>query len=180
MVAVMNFQALTDLAGGRLGIIDTMCPLCSHQRRPQNRRKRVMRLWVDTDAITFCCVHCGAKGYVLADNRSRLPEVDRERCEQRRAEAVRYQADYDETQLRKALWLWRRSRPAEGTIVEAYIAARGLRLEPLPAPLRFLPPTKPERHPAMIVAFGIPEEPEPGRLSINDGAYAAFTDAVEA
>jgi hypothetical protein len=36
--------------------------------------------------------------------------------------------------------------------------------------LRFLPPTKPERHPAMIVAFGIPEEPEPGRLSINDGA----------
>jgi hypothetical protein len=166
----MNFQALTDLAGGRLGVIDTVCPLCSHERRPQNQRKRVLRLWVDTDAITFCCVHCGAKGYVLADNRSRLPEVDRERCEQRRAEAVRYQADYDETQLRKALWLWGRSCPAEGTIVEAYIAARGLSLEPLPATLRFLPPTKPERHPAMIVAFGIPEEPEPGRLSINDGA----------
>jgi hypothetical protein len=46
-VAAMNFQALTDLAGGRLGVIDTVCPLCSHQRRPQNRRKRVLRcpLW---------------------------------------------------------------------------------------------------------------------------------------
>ena len=77
----MNFQALTDLAGGRLGVIDTVCPLCSHQRRPQNRRKRVLRLWVDTDAITFCCVHCGAKGYVLADNRRRLTEGGRERYE---------------------------------------------------------------------------------------------------
>jgi hypothetical protein len=106
----------------------------------------------------------------LADNRRRLTEGGRERYEQRRAEAVRHQADHDKTQLRKALWLWGRSCPAEGTIVEAYLAARGLRLEPLPATLRFLPPTKPERHPAMIVAFGIPEEPEPGRLSINDGA----------
>ena len=25
-VAAMNFQALTDLAGGRLGVIDTVCP----------------------------------------------------------------------------------------------------------------------------------------------------------
>jgi hypothetical protein len=87
VVAAMNFQALTDLAGGRLGVIHTVCPLCSHQRRPQNRRKRVLRLWVDTDAITFCCVHCGAKGYVLADNRRRLTEGGRERFELRRAEA---------------------------------------------------------------------------------------------
>jgi hypothetical protein len=74
----MNFQALTDLAGGRLGVIDTVCPLCSHQRRPQNRRKRVLRLWVDTDAITFCCAHCGAKGYALADNRHK-PHPSRSR-----------------------------------------------------------------------------------------------------
>ena len=62
----MNFQVLADLADGRLGVVDTTCPLCSHQRHRQNQRKRILRLWVDTDAITFCCVHCGAKGYALA------------------------------------------------------------------------------------------------------------------
>jgi hypothetical protein len=166
----MNFQALTDLAGGRLGVIDTVCPLCSHQRRPQNRRKRVLRLWVDTDAITFCCAHCGAKGYALADNRHKPTQADRERHQQRRVEAIRYQAEYDATQHRKALWLWRQSRPAESSIVETYLAARGLRLDRLPATLRFLSPTKPEYHPAMIAPFGIPDEPQPGLLAIDGGA----------
>jgi Toprim domain len=166
----MNFHELADLAGGKLGVIDTTCPLCSHRRRRQNQRKRVLRLWCDTDAITFCCVHCGAKGYALADNPHKLTQADRERHQQRRVEAVRRQADYDETQHRKALWLWQQSRPAEGTIVEAYLTARGLKLECLPATLRFLPMTKPEYHPAMIAPFGIPEEPEPGHLAIDDGA----------
>jgi hypothetical protein len=121
----MKFHELAELTGGKLGIIDTTCPLCSHQRSPQNERKRVLRLWAHADAITFCCVHCGAKGYVLADNRRRLTEGGRERYEQRRAEAVRHQADHDKTQHHKALWLWRRSCPAEGTIIEAYLAARG-------------------------------------------------------
>jgi hypothetical protein len=165
----MNFQALADLAGGKFGVVDTTCPLCSHQRRRQNQRKRVLRLWCDTDAITFCCVHCGAKGYALADNRHKLTEADRERHRQRRSEAIRHQADYDERQHGKALWLWWQSRPAKGTIVETYLGSRGLELW-LPATLRFLPPTKPEHHPAMIAAFGIPEEPEPGCLAIADGA----------
>jgi hypothetical protein len=166
----MNFQVLADLADGRLGVVDTTCPLCSHQRHRQNQRKRILRLWVDTDAITFCCVHCGAKGYALADKRQKLTQADRERHQQHCAEAVRHQADYEQSQLRKARWLWQQSRPAEGTIVEAYLAARGIRLQQLPATLRFLTPTKPEHHPAMIAAFGFPEEPEPGRIAITEGA----------
>src|SRR6266566_4866248 len=106
----MNFQALTDLAGGRLGVIDTVCPLCSHQRRPQNRRKRVLRLWVDTDAITFCCVHCGAKGYVLADNRRRLTEGGRERYE-REGFWPRQQGDVEAGQVGAGCPRQRCSRP---------------------------------------------------------------------
>jgi hypothetical protein len=60
--------------------------------------------------------------------------------------------------------------PGRDSIVETYLAARGLRLDRLPATLRFLSPTKPEYHPAMIAPFGIPEEPEPGLLAIDGGA----------
>lgn len=63
--------------------------------------------------------------------------------------------------------LWRRSTPIEGTPAEKYL--RGRRCNgALPATLRFLAPRKREHHPAMIAAFCIPDEPEPGRLEIRD------------
>ena len=68
----MNFQMLAHLADGKLGIVDTTCPLCSHDRRRPNQNKKVLRLWCDIHIITFCCVHCGAKGYVLDDDRHKL------------------------------------------------------------------------------------------------------------
>jgi len=69
-------------------------------------------------------------------------------------------------QLRKALWLWGRSQPARGTIVEQYLASRQIRLTAMPFTLRFLPPQKAGQHPAMIAAFGLPAEPAPGELQI--------------
>jgi len=33
--------------------------------------------------------------------------------------------------------------------------------------LGYLPPSRPDHHPALIGAFGIPQEPEPGRLAIS-------------
>jgi putative DNA primase/helicase len=62
-------------------------------------------------------------------------------------------AEYARRQREKAQWLWRISRPASGTIVEAYLKARGLTMPP-PATVRFLKPLKPEHHPAAIVAYG--------------------------
>jgi phage/plasmid primase-like uncharacterized protein len=55
----------------------------------------------------------------------------------------------DETMLQAALALWRRSQPAEGTLVEAYLRARGIRI-PIPATLRYLPSG---RHPATNQVF---------------------------
>jgi hypothetical protein len=73
----------------------------------------------------------------------------------------------------KARWLWQRSQLIQGTLAEIYLRhERGISC-PLPATLRFLPGN--ERYPpAMIAAFVIPEEHEPGSLSVN----AVHVDAV--
>jgi hypothetical protein len=72
-------------------------------------------------------------------------------------------ADYEREQHEKAAWLWSRRKPITGTIGERYLRARGITC-PLPPTLAFLPPYRPEHHPAMIAAFGLCDEPEPGLL----------------
>jgi putative DNA primase/helicase len=63
-----------------------------------------------------------------------------------------------------ARWLWSQRKPIAGSIAERYLRqARGY-IGPLPATLAFLAPRKPEHHPAMIAAFAVPDEPEPGVL----------------
>jgi len=74
-----------------------------------------------------------------------------------------------EQQLGKARWLWRTAAPARGTPAETYLRSRGIEVPP-PATIRFLTPRKTGHHPAMVVAFGLPIEPEPGALDIADDA----------
>jgi hypothetical protein len=80
-------------------------------------------------------------------------------------------------QRRKAQWLWSKSPPAEGSIVEKYLRSRGIDFEraisgpePIPGTIRYLEPQKRDHHPAMIAAFGLADEPEPGSLHINEDA----------
>jgi hypothetical protein len=79
--------------------------------------------------------------------------------------AVKGTSEYERQQQEKASWLWHQRRPIAGTVAEKYLRdARG-HTGPLAKTLAFLSPRKPEQHPAMIAAFGIPEEPEPGVLA---------------
>jgi hypothetical protein len=72
----------------------------------------------------------------------------------------------------KALALWRRRQPLEGRPACRYLReARGYN-GPIPATLGFLP-ARGENPPAMIAAFGVAEEPEPGALAIRDEAIRA-------
>ena len=72
---------------------------------------------------------------------------------------------YERRQAQKAQYLWLQRARIERTPAETYLrAARGYG-GPLPATLGFLPPSKPEHHPAMIAAFGLVDEPEPGVLN---------------
>jgi hypothetical protein len=68
--------------------------------------------------------------------------------------------DYEQTQHRKAAGLWARHRPIRGTIAEKYLRGRGITC-PLPVTLGYLPPGKPDYHPALIAAFALPHEVEP-------------------
>jgi len=75
-----------------------------------------------------------------------------------------------EQQLGRATWLWRTAVAARGTIVETYLRSQGIEVLP-PATIRLLASRKPKYpHPAMVVAFGMPTEPEPGVLQIADDA----------
>jgi hypothetical protein len=79
--------------------------------------------------------------------------------------------DDELTRRAKARYLFRSSLPAVGTPVESYLRRRGIAVR-TPA-IRFLPPRKPAHHPAMLVPYGLPQEPEPGVLNITDDAITA-------
>jgi hypothetical protein len=71
--------------------------------------------------------------------------------------------DHERKQRRTAAWLWSQRRPVGGTIAEKYLReVRGITC-PLPATLGFLPANN-GHSPAMISAYAIPDEPEPGIL----------------
>jgi hypothetical protein len=69
--------------------------------------------------------------------------------------------------LRKALALWRIRQPLRWTIAETYLRDARAYGGTLPPTLGFLP-ARAEYPPAMIAAFGITEEPEPGVLVLAD------------
>src|SRR5262249_23942898 len=69
---------------------------------------------------------------------------------------------YEARQARKAAWLWSQRQPIAGTPAEAYLRGARRYSGLIPRTVAFLPPTKPKHHLAMIAAFGIPDEPEPG------------------
>jgi hypothetical protein len=86
-----------------------------------------------------------------------------------RAEAAERGRVHKADRLAKARWLWARRQPISGTIAETYLrAARGYGGS-LPATLGFVPATK-KHPPAMISAFGLAHEVEPGMIAIADDA----------
>jgi hypothetical protein len=81
----------------------------------------------------------------------------------RHARAKAEGAERQRRQHEKAAWLWSQRQPIQGTIAERYLQGRGITC-PMPPTIAFLPSRKPEHHPAMIGAFSLPDELEPGVL----------------
>jgi hypothetical protein len=80
--------------------------------------------------------------------------------------------DHERRQHKKAGWLWALRESIAGTIAERYLREARHYNGPLPPTLAFLPPRKPEYLPAMIAAFGTPDEPEPHILGEPRGVDA--------
>jgi hypothetical protein len=165
MSTAITFSELAHLTGGRLGQIDVACPLCGpHRVAAANRRRKVLRLWyLEQNFISYNCVRCDAEGYALANGHAPPPRAIIERM---RLEAAAHQREHAAKRLALARWLWSRRRPIVGTIAETYLRdVRGIDCA-LPNTLGFLPASD-RHHPAMIAAFGIPVEPEPGTLVLH-------------
>jgi hypothetical protein len=108
-------------------------------------------------------VHCFA-GCQPGDVYAAIRRIGRGLLEpgQTAPEPVKGSSECERRQHEKAAWLWSQRRPIAGTIAERYLReARGITCA-LPPTLAFLPSRKPEHHPAMIAAFALVDEPEPG------------------
>lgn len=165
MIALDDIDRAT---GGRVGVFDTPCPLCSPFRHTvANRRSKVLRVWrIEPGFATYHCAHCGESGHTR-DGNSVPP--DPVKLAKAKAEAAERDQAHRADRLGKAQWLWKQSRPIAGTVAETYLRGPRGYGGPIPATLRFLP-ARDDHAPAMIGAFGVAHEVEPGVIAIADDA----------
>jgi hypothetical protein len=165
---MIDLGTIDQLTGGRLGTFDVVCPSCGPMKRTlAKQRKKTLRIWRLEEAFaSYHCTRCGEAGY--ARDRNSSPPDPVKLAKVRAEAAARDRALWAE-RLDKAQWLWSQRRPIVGTIAEVYLRqARGYG-GPLPPTLGFLP-TRGDYPPAMIAAFGLAHEIEPGVIAIADSA----------
>jgi len=162
----MTAREIAEALGGRRatrlsdGSYLVPCPLPSHGK---GRGDRSPSLRIG-DGQTRLLVHCysGCNRLDVLDElrrRSLLDDV-RQRPAAKRAPSSPTTPDvYARQQHHKAAWLWSKRQPIAGSLAERYLReTRGVACA-LPPTLGFLPPSKPEHHPAMIGAFALVDEP---------------------
>jgi phage/plasmid primase-like uncharacterized protein len=144
VIALVQHLDGTDFLGA--------CETLTGEKRPNGGNGRAVEM-PDGEALR-----------ALAEQQEQHAGEREQREEQERQERAK--------QRDKARYLWRVSQPAGGTIVETYLRSRGISM-PIPATIRYLPPRTPEHQPAMITVYGIPAEPEPGFLAIDETVITA-------
>jgi hypothetical protein len=165
---MIDLLTIDVIIGGLIGTFDVPCPLCGPVKTKRNsQRKPVLRIWrVDQNFATFNCARCDTQGYVR-DNTAKPPSIAA--IARAKAEAVKHERRAAAKRLSTARWLWGRRQPIHGSIAETYLReARGYH-GPIPSTMAFLPASD-EHAPAMIAAFGLAEESEPGSIIINNDA----------
>ena len=163
----LDLHTIDRITGCKLGTSDVACPSCGPgRRRPTNQKRRVLRVWRPEPGFArYYCARCGLRGNARDDS-ARLDEAALRRA---RAEAAKRDRAEAAERLKMARWLWSMRRPIIGSIAETYLRDVRCIECALPATLGFLPARR-EYPPAMIAAFGISGEPEPGVLAISDDA----------
>jgi hypothetical protein len=164
----IGLDTIDQLTGRRLGTFDVPCSECGpFKRMSRNQRKPVMRVYrIEPGFAGYHCARCGVKG--AARDRNSTPP-DPVKVAKVRAAAVERDRVLKVERLSKALWLWSNRKPVIGSIAEHYLRdIRGYG-GPVPATLGFLP-ARGEYPPAMIAAFGLAHEVEPGVIAIADRA----------
>jgi hypothetical protein len=161
-------QVISQIAGHRTGVTDIACPSCGPDRRtPANQRRKVLRVWrVSPSFVTYRCARCDLHGYAREDG---APAPEPAALASANAEAQRFAAETAEAKRSKARWLWVQRRPIVGTPAERYLREVRCYGGAIPATIGFLP-ARGDYTPAMISAFGMPTEIEPGVIAISPAA----------
>lgn len=179
--AAYAFGELHDMVGGKVGSHDLPCPECGPYRNaPRNRIRKVLRVWlVDDRFATWHCERCGSNGHAVRpltdEERAGLRTSDRrtidsEAIRRARAEAEAREQEAAVERLRVAKWLWKQRLAVPGTVAELYLRETRGYGGPIPSTLGYL--SARDEHPAaMIAAYGVPIEPEPGLLRMTEKAF---------
>jgi hypothetical protein len=143
------------------------CPECSAKRKPAHQKLKCLGVTIDQQGVKLGCNHCtwtgGAFYRTTAAGTARadcgISERDKTKSEERR------RIERDESR-NKSQWLWTNRKPLKGSSAETYLRECRRYRGPLPPTLGFLP-ARDSYPPAMIAAFGMARETEPGELAID-------------
>jgi phage/plasmid primase-like uncharacterized protein len=121
------------------------------------------------DGVDFAAA-CGTLAGPLGASKDKLRSTQRRPIARNRQRSMAriWRGDseqYEREQHQKARWLWGQHQPIAGTPAEVYLRDVRKISCALPATLGYLAPTKPGRHPALIAAFAVTDEIEPGLLA---------------
>jgi hypothetical protein len=161
---------IDNITSGRIGTFDVACPACGPGwQSARKRTKKVMRIWrVEPGFATYFCARCEIGGY--ARDGSAGP-VDPARYARGKAEREAQERKATVERLQLVSFMWARRQPPQRSPVETYLHEVRRCRGPIPSSIGYLPPRKPEHHPAMISAFAWPiDEPEPGVMVIPNHA----------
>jgi hypothetical protein len=124
----------------------------------------------DKGLLATCFAGCTSID-ILRELRQRGLLDDRpEQREQRRDDPKpRFYQATDADRLNLARWLWKQRRPLPGTLGERYLKEARNFHGAFPCTLGYLAARGRHVH-AVVAAFGLPDEPEPGVLALPDSA----------
>jgi hypothetical protein len=125
----LSFDALAGLLRDRARA-DVPCPECGPRCTTKaNAKKQVLAVWRKGDGfLTYNCTRCGAKGYAAADRARDWRKATPAGFKPRHPPIVVPDAD-QVRRTKRARQMWREATNPRGTIVETYLASRGLQLD---------------------------------------------------
>ncbi|MPZ36595.1 MAG: hypothetical protein GEU95_00800 [Rhizobiales bacterium] len=95
----------------------TVCPQCSHTRKPGNQKLKCLGVTIGNDRVGFGCNHCGWTGPSKGDGRASRPSYAAQEPQPHEPDPA-------------ALEIWRNAKPAAGTVVDSYLRNRRILLVP--------------------------------------------------
>jgi hypothetical protein len=161
---ILSDNDIRGLPSEQNGRYYTTCPQCSAKRKFAHQKQKCLGVTITDKGVHFGCNHCDWKGGGFYETRNKSAVVKSRQTISLPTSPI--QIDQEAEQRRKARWHYSRSVPATGTPVETYLKSRGITIAP-PATVRYLSPQKKGRPPAMIAPFAIPEEIEPGMITVR-------------